>query len=115
MPEQAEPYLRAAAAGEHLSTLAWSERGSRSHFWAPVSQAVAEDGAVALSAEKSWVTAAGQADGYVVSTRSAGAAGADRHDALPGAARRRRALRGRPLGRVWACAATPARRCSSSR
>ena len=73
MPEQAEPYLRAAAAGDHLSTLAWSERGSRSQFWAPVSQAVAEDGAVALSAEKSWVTAAGHADGYVVSTRSAGA------------------------------------------
>ena len=30
--------LRAAARGEHVSTLAFSEFGSRSHFWAPVSQ-----------------------------------------------------------------------------
>ena len=40
-----EPYLRAAARGRHLSTLAFSERGSRSHFWAPVSRAVAGNGA----------------------------------------------------------------------
>ncbi|HEX5499420.1 MAG TPA: acyl-CoA dehydrogenase family protein, partial [Thermomicrobiales bacterium] len=73
MPEHAEPYLRASAAGDHLSTLAWSERGSRSQFWAPVSQAVADDGGVTVSADKSWVTSAGKADGYVGSTRSAGA------------------------------------------
>src|SRR5712671_6527630 len=30
---------RAAASGAHLSTLAFSESGSRSHFWAPVSTA----------------------------------------------------------------------------
>jgi alkylation response protein AidB-like acyl-CoA dehydrogenase len=64
--------LRAAAAGRHLSTLAFSEKGSRSHFWAPVSQAVAEGDGYRLSAEKSWVTSAGHADSYVVSTRSAG-------------------------------------------
>ena len=62
--------LREAAAGRHLSTLAWSEKGSRSHFWAPVSQAAEQDGQVTLNAEKSWVTSAGHADGYVVSTRS---------------------------------------------
>ena len=61
--------LRAAAKGEHLSTLAWSERGSRSHFWAPVSQAVRFNGSVKISADKSWVTSAGHADGYVVSTK----------------------------------------------
>lgn len=61
--------LRAAAKGEHLSTLAWSERGSRSHFWAPVSQAVRSNGSVKISADKSWVTSAGHADGYVVSTK----------------------------------------------
>jgi alkylation response protein AidB-like acyl-CoA dehydrogenase len=61
-----------AAAGKHLSTLAWSERGSRSHFWAPVSQATRLDGRVVLNAEKSWVTSAGIADGYVVSTRTPG-------------------------------------------
>ena len=36
-----EQVLRAIVAGEHLSTLAFSEKGSRSHFWAPVSQAEA--------------------------------------------------------------------------
>jgi len=31
--------LKEIAAGRHLSTLAFSEAGSRSHFWAPVSRA----------------------------------------------------------------------------
>jgi alkylation response protein AidB-like acyl-CoA dehydrogenase len=64
-----EDTLRQVANGTHLSTLAWSERGSRSHFWAPVSQATQNDGQVVLSAQKSFVTSAGEADGYVVSTR----------------------------------------------
>ena len=34
----------AVAAGEHLSTLAFSESASRSRFWTPVSTAVAVDG-----------------------------------------------------------------------
>ena len=33
------PILREIGAGRHLSTLAFSEAGSRSHFWAPVSRA----------------------------------------------------------------------------
>lgn len=70
-PER-DAVLRAAAAGKHLSTLAFSEKGSRSHFWAPISQAAAEGDITRLRAEKSWVTSAGQADSYVVSTRSAG-------------------------------------------
>jgi alkylation response protein AidB-like acyl-CoA dehydrogenase len=69
-PEVGEQPMRAAAAGKHLSTLAWSEKGSRSHFWAPVSQAEAHGEQITLNAEKSWVTSAGYADGYVVSTRS---------------------------------------------
>lgn len=60
---------RAVAEGRHLSTLAWSEAGSRSQFWAPVSRVVRNGGGVALSAEKSFVTSAGEADGYVVSTQ----------------------------------------------
>lgn len=64
-----EDTLRQVAQGDHLSTLAWSERGSRSHFWAPVSQAEQNDGQVVLSALKSWVTSADEADGYVVCTR----------------------------------------------
>jgi alkylation response protein AidB-like acyl-CoA dehydrogenase len=67
--------LREAAAGRHLSTLAFSEPGSRSHFWAPISRAK-EAGAsvVRLSARKSFVTSAGHADSYVVSTLAADAA-----------------------------------------
>jgi alkylation response protein AidB-like acyl-CoA dehydrogenase len=72
-PEVAGEDLRGAAQGRHLSTLAWSEAGSRSHFWAPVSQARAANGTVTLDATKSFVTSAGIADGYVVSTRSPGA------------------------------------------
>jgi len=68
-PTKTERYLRAAAAGNHLSTLAWSEFGSRSHFWAPVSQEVRKAGNVTLSAAKSFVTSAGVADGYVVTTK----------------------------------------------
>jgi len=71
--DKTAPLLEAAAAGRHLSTLAFSERGSRSHFWAPVSRAAGADGAVRISAEKSFVTSAGHADGYVVSTLSAAA------------------------------------------
>jgi alkylation response protein AidB-like acyl-CoA dehydrogenase len=58
------------AAGRHLSTLAFSEAGSRSHFWAPMSRAVIDGPTHRISARKSWVTGAGQADSYVVSTRS---------------------------------------------
>ena len=66
--------LVAIAAGTHLSTLAFSETGSRSHFWAPMSTAVlSPDGAtVRLDAFKSWVTSAGQADSYVWSSRPMG-------------------------------------------
>jgi alkylation response protein AidB-like acyl-CoA dehydrogenase len=68
------PLLREAAGGRHLSTLAFSEKGSRSHFWAPVSRAKANGpGGVRVSAVKSFVTSAGQADAYVVSTLAAAA------------------------------------------
>jgi alkylation response protein AidB-like acyl-CoA dehydrogenase len=67
-PDKTAPYLRKAATGGHLSTLAFSEVGSRSHFWAPISRAVATNGTVRIRAQKSFVTAASHADGYVVST-----------------------------------------------
>jgi alkylation response protein AidB-like acyl-CoA dehydrogenase len=51
-----------------LATLALSEAGSRSHFWAPISQGTKADDGVHLKADKSWVTSAGHADVYVVST-----------------------------------------------
>jgi alkylation response protein AidB-like acyl-CoA dehydrogenase len=70
---QQENILREIVCGRHLSTLAFSEKGSRSHFWAPVSQSVAQGNGQLLSAQKSWVTSAGHADSYIVSTRTAGA------------------------------------------
>jgi alkylation response protein AidB-like acyl-CoA dehydrogenase len=66
-PEKCADVLRAAAAGRHLSTLAFSEKGSRSHFWAPVSRVTDGAAGPVLSAEKSWVTSAGHADGIVTS------------------------------------------------
>jgi alkylation response protein AidB-like acyl-CoA dehydrogenase len=62
------PTLREIAAGGHLSTLAFSEAGSRSHFWAPVSRARRNGAGVHLTAKKSWVTSAGHAQSYVVSS-----------------------------------------------
>ena len=66
---------RAAAAGTHLSTLAFSEAGSRSHFWSPLSTAVDENGNIALNARKSWVTSASHATAYVWSSRPLAAEG----------------------------------------
>lgn len=63
------------ASGQTLATLAFSETGSRSHFWAPVSRAQAQPGGqgVALRASKSFATSAGHADLYVTSTLTSGA------------------------------------------
>lgn len=68
---------QAIGAGRHLSTLAFSEVGSRSHFWAPLgtATAVGEGAAVHLDAHKSWVTSAGEADSYVWSSRPLAAEG----------------------------------------
>jgi alkylation response protein AidB-like acyl-CoA dehydrogenase len=60
---------REAASGTHLSTLAFSEAGSRSHFWAPVSTAESRNGHIELNAQKSWITSASRATGYVWSSR----------------------------------------------
>ena len=65
----------AIAAGTHVTTLAFSEAGSRSHFWAPTSTATAEGEFVRLDAKKSWITGAGQADSYVWSSRPLAAEG----------------------------------------
>jgi len=61
---------RAAAKGTHLSTLAFSEAGSRSHFWAPIGTASrGGDREVVLNARKSWITSASKATAYVWSSR----------------------------------------------
>jgi len=66
--------LESAAAGKHLTTLAFSERGSRSQFWAPVSKLVADGDGFVTSASKSWITSANHADSYVASAQAPGAA-----------------------------------------
>lgn len=67
--------LQEICAGRHLSTLAFSEAGSRSHFWAPVSRAHRNGQGVLISAKKSWVTSAGYAQSYVVSSLAPEGAG----------------------------------------
>src|SRR6202040_1884698 len=63
-----EQILKQIASGGHLSTLAFSEAGSRSHFWAPVSRARPNGKGVLITAKKSWVTSAGCAQSYVISS-----------------------------------------------
>jgi alkylation response protein AidB-like acyl-CoA dehydrogenase len=71
----ATPILQEISAGRHLSTLAFSEAGSRSHFWAPISRAHRNGNGVRISARKSWVTSAGHAQSYVVSALAPEGAG----------------------------------------
>jgi alkylation response protein AidB-like acyl-CoA dehydrogenase len=66
--------LRAIVRGEHLTTLAYSERGSRGHFWAQVSRAREDGDEIVVDADKSWATGAGHVDSYVLAT---GAPGSD--------------------------------------
>jgi len=63
------------ARGEHISTLAFSEAGSRSQFWAPLGTATKTDEGIQIDARKSWVTSAAQADSYVWSSRPLAAEG----------------------------------------
>jgi alkylation response protein AidB-like acyl-CoA dehydrogenase len=71
-PESAR---REIAGGRHLTTLAFSERGSRSQFWATLSTATADGDDVVLDADKSWATSAGEADSYVWTSRPLDAEG----------------------------------------
>lgn len=57
------------AEGRHVTTLAWSEVGTRSHFWAPMGTARREGDEVVLDGFKSMITSAGEADSYVWSSR----------------------------------------------
>ncbi len=71
-----ERVLGEIAGGHHLSTLAFSEAGSRSHFWAPVSRAIGLNGSGArISARKSFVTGAGHVHSYVTSALAPNSAG----------------------------------------
>ncbi len=64
------------ASGNALATLAFSEAGSRSHFWAPVSTARRDGDEVVLDAAKSWITSASEADFYIWSSQGTAGEGA---------------------------------------
>ncbi len=67
--EQKERYLAPIAAGRHLTTLALSESGSGAHFYFPQTRLLAhKEGGYLVTGRKSFVTNAGHADSYVVST-----------------------------------------------
>ncbi len=66
--------LQAIAKGRHLTTLAFSEKGSRSNFWLPVSKLEPRGDGFVTNAAKSYVTAASHADSYVSSAQCPGAA-----------------------------------------
>ena len=67
--------LRKSVADGKLATLAFSEAGSRSHFWLPVSTAEKTAKGIKLNASKQLITAAGNCDLYVWSSKPAAAQG----------------------------------------
>jgi alkylation response protein AidB-like acyl-CoA dehydrogenase len=70
-----ESVRRDVASGRNLSTLAFSEAGSRSHFWSPIGTARPDPAGIRLDARKSWVTSARHATAYIWSSRGVAAAG----------------------------------------
>jgi isovaleryl-CoA dehydrogenase len=58
--------LEGMASGEVLGTLAFSERGTGAHFYAPELRAERHDGAVRVSGRKAFVTSGGHADAMLV-------------------------------------------------
>jgi alkylation response protein AidB-like acyl-CoA dehydrogenase len=64
-----EDTRKAIAAGKHLTTLAFSEVGSRSQFWASLGSATADGATVRLIGKKSFATSAHHADSYVWSSK----------------------------------------------
>ncbi|MCA9223336.1 MAG: acyl-CoA dehydrogenase family protein, partial [Planctomycetales bacterium] len=74
---------RSIAEAGQLTTLAFSEYGSRSHFWIPVSTAERTAGGIALNASKQLITSAGRADIYIWSSRPVEADGLSTIWAVP--------------------------------
>jgi isovaleryl-CoA dehydrogenase len=75
--ERAGEYLEAMATGAKLGTLAFSERGTGAHFYAPELTAESHDGGVRIRGRKSFVTSGGHADFYLVLVRSLAGDGLD--------------------------------------
>jgi alkylation response protein AidB-like acyl-CoA dehydrogenase len=78
-----EAMRRSIAEGGKLATLAFSETGSRSHFWVPVSTATKSAVGIRLNAVKQLITSAGNCDIYVWSSRPAASDGLSTLWAVP--------------------------------
>ena len=72
--DQEEAYLRAIAAGRHITTLALSEPGSGALFYLPATQLVADADDFLVVGTKHFVTNGGHADSYVLSVLAQGEA-----------------------------------------
>jgi alkylation response protein AidB-like acyl-CoA dehydrogenase len=64
--ESAARLLEGMASGEVLGTLAFSERGTGAHFYAPELRAERRNGSIHVSGRKSFVTSGGHADAMLV-------------------------------------------------
>ncbi|MBI4476242.1 MAG: acyl-CoA/acyl-ACP dehydrogenase [Acidobacteria bacterium] len=78
-----EALRRDIAERGHLATLAFSEAGSRSHFWIPTGTATRTPDGIRLDAAKQLITAAGHAGVYVWSSRPSAAEGLSTIWAVP--------------------------------
>jgi isovaleryl-CoA dehydrogenase len=76
-PEQAQAWLKPAAKGKSMATLAFSERGTGAHFYAPEISAATKNGSFVLSGRKSFVTSGGHAGLYPVLVNASGEPGLD--------------------------------------
>ena len=76
-PQQGNTWLRDAATGKSLATLAFSERGTGAHFYAPELKAERNNGNIVLNGRKSFTTNGGHATLYPVLVNSASGTGLD--------------------------------------
>lgn len=70
-PHHEERYLRPIAEGRHFTSLALSEAGTGLHFYWPQTHLTRDGHSYVLNGTKQFVTSAGFADSYVVTTSSA--------------------------------------------
>lgn len=70
-PDHEDRYLRPIAAGRHFTSLALSEAGTGLHFYWPQTHLTRDGDWYVVNGTKQFVTSAGFADSYVVTTSSA--------------------------------------------
>ncbi|MGD9893082.1 MAG: acyl-CoA dehydrogenase family protein [Dehalococcoidia bacterium] len=75
--DQGGRWLRPAATGGAIATLAFSERVTGAHFYQPDIRVTRQDGTFQLSGRKSFVTSGGHAQLYPVLVQASGAEGLD--------------------------------------